>query len=172
MIVSVAFFYIFRLYSMVIVAIANSLKMLYFFDVDPATIYAMIFLVLIAMYPLFDQLQLSLQFAEDMDKLEFNAQAYEEAKEQYRTPWQHQIASTLALLVILLSPLGRHIARTALERIIVEANVAAWQEFILAGAIWTGYLAVLLFVFYPSMELLRKYVAPAFVSYFIRFPTF
>lgn len=153
-----------RLYAIVTVGVANGLKMLYFFDVDPATIYATIFVVLAAMYPLFDQLSLSLQFATDMDKLEYNAHAYEEAKEQYRTPWQHQLASTLGLLVILLSPLGRHISRTALERLLVTTdvsstvNVALWQEWTFAAAIWTAYVATLLYVFYPNMHLLRKYV--------------
>lgn len=149
-----------RLYAIVTVGVANGLKMLYFYDVDPATIYATIFVMLAAMYPLFDQLQLSLQFAKDMDKLEYNAHAYEEAKEQYRTPWQHQIASTLGLLVILFSPLGRHISRTVLERVLTgdTTNVVLWQELVFSAAIWTAYVATLLYVFYPNMQLLRKYV--------------
>lgn len=148
------------MYAIVTVGVANGLKMLYFYDVDPATIYATIFVVLAAMYPLFDQLQLSLQFAKEMDKLEYNAHAYEEAKEQFRTPWQHQIASTLGLLVILFSPLGRHISRTVLERVLTgdTTNVVLWQELVFSAAIWTAYVATLLYVFYPNMQLLRKYV--------------
>lgn len=145
-----------RLYAIVIVAVANALKMLVFFEIDPATIFALILVSLAALYPFFDQLRLTLQFAEDMDKLEFSAQAYEEAKEEYRTPWQHQISAVLALAVILFSPLGRHISGLFLERLLVDTYVVLWQEVALSAALWVGYLAMILYVFYPSMQLLRK----------------